>query len=548
MQPTTSQVDTLNTLVALIAAHGVYALTAIFIFYMQRRAVRNLKEAKKENHDHFRRHHTATVTTTYVLILATTIVWCYANFVYQPVMVVSGVLRNLRQYDISPQSPQDPPRVTQLIAAERPDARIYFDRQNLRTDGTHDLGWVVVSHTQLSSLDLLFQHSYEIARPRDAFSMPGLGGAGALESRTIECRFSLDLQRIHYEPGTPIMLRYVRPPEDRDPVRNVGHMILQQGATSLAIELVRDQGVPAIPVSAPQEFSLLPSVWAAQAPARVELFESDGSYDPQVGRVLRARLGGNDLKAQLEVRRQLLESGSRAFKFMQDSVTQASDGSYQHGLVIASIARVVTDLEKRDIHAPAELHLGLAVAFSRDDARDSALAFFEQAADADLTDEQHFARGRTFLYAGRYQAAIADFRAYLAEPKTGCYKAAGELGLGASLAQAGDNAAAAVEYQKAIRNCPSSGVPLNNLADLYANSGEHLGEALGLANRALELDPQNPSFLDTTGWVLHQLGRNEEALRLLEAAAKAVPHERVVLDHLQAVRKAIAKPKTGEHG
>ena len=42
--------------------------------------------------------------------------------------------------------------------------------------------------------------------------------------------------------------------------------------------------------------------------------------------------------------------------------------------------------------------------------------------------------------------------------------------------------------------------------------------ALEMAERAVSLEPNNESYVDTYAWVLHRLGRNEDAKRIMRQA------------------------------
>jgi hypothetical protein len=87
-----SAVELLRVLTLLIAAHGVYALSAIFIFYQQRRSVTDLAKATDPTDRRlFRRVYVSVVAATYVLVLLTTGVWIYGNFVHRPVSIVKGL-------------------------------------------------------------------------------------------------------------------------------------------------------------------------------------------------------------------------------------------------------------------------------------------------------------------------------------------------------------------------------------------------------------------------------------------------------------------------
>jgi|GEM_PF-6508315 len=81
------------------------------------------------------------------------------------------------------------------------------------------------------------------------------------------------------------------------------------------------------------------------------------------------------------------------------------------------------------------------------------------------------------------------------------------------LYQGGDWAAAAATYEKALVVSPMDASLHNNFAYLLARSGQRLPDGLEHARLAVRLEPsQNRYYRDTVGWVLHRMGRNDEAL------------------------------------
>ena len=52
---------------------------------------------------------------------------------------------------------------------------------------------------------------------------------------------------------------------------------------------------------------------------------------------------------------------------------------------------------------------------------------------------------------------------------------------------------------------------LNSLGYTLADRGQRLPEAVGFIERALKVDPDNPSYLDSLGWALFKQGRAAEA-------------------------------------
>ena len=77
---------------------------------------------------------------------------------------------------------------------------------------------------------------------------------------------------------------------------------------------------------------------------------------------------------------------------------------------------------------------------------------------------------------------------------------------------------------------------LNNLAWAYTEKGD-FERALPLAERAYQLQKQNPATADTYGWLLYKSGRDRsQALDLLEQAARAAPADDQIREHLDTVR------------
>lgn len=73
---------------------------------------------------------------------------------------------------------------------------------------------------------------------------------------------------------------------------------------------------------------------------------------------------------------------------------------------------------------------------------------------------------------------------------------------------------------------------LNYLAYTYAELGRNLDQAFDLANRALDLQPNDGYILDTVGWIHFKRGDIEQAIRFLEAAVKAKTDEAIISEHL----------------
>jgi Flp pilus assembly protein TadD len=71
---------------------------------------------------------------------------------------------------------------------------------------------------------------------------------------------------------------------------------------------------------------------------------------------------------------------------------------------------------------------------------------------------------------------------------------------------------------------------------MFAEHGSRLDEAVALIERALEVEPDNPSFLDSLGWAYVQQGKLDLADRPLSTAAEKLPKNSVIQDHLGDLR------------
>jgi len=92
---------------------------------------------------------------------------------------------------------------------------------------------------------------------------------------------------------------------------------------------------------------------------------------------------------------------------------------------------------------------------------------------------------------------------------------------------------AAIQFEKSLEKKPDFPDALNYLGYMWAEKGLHLEKARGLIEKAVQLDPENEAYLDSLAWVLHQMGRSEEALpHQLRAVEKAKEPDATLFDHL----------------
>jgi tetratricopeptide (TPR) repeat protein len=111
--------------------------------------------------------------------------------------------------------------------------------------------------------------------------------------------------------------------------------------------------------------------------------------------------------------------------------------------------------------------------------------------------------------------------------------------LGAALDRAGKRDEAEKTFRTIIAEDPLDAGAPNYLGYMLAEHGPaaNLGEAISLIQRALKVDPDNPSYLDSLGWAYVQQGRLDLADAPLSTAADKLPTNSVIQEHLGDLRQ-----------
>jgi tetratricopeptide (TPR) repeat protein len=86
-------------------------------------------------------------------------------------------------------------------------------------------------------------------------------------------------------------------------------------------------------------------------------------------------------------------------------------------------------------------------------------------------------------------------------------------------------------FRQLIAREPQHAAALNYLGYMLADRGEKLEESVGLINRALQLEPDNGSYLDSLGWAYFKIGKLDLAEEHLKRAADQLLTNSVVQDH-----------------
>ena len=140
--------------------------------------------------------------------------------------------------------------------------------------------------------------------------------------------------------------------------------------------------------------------------------------------------------------------------------------------------------------------------------------------------------------ANQIQQAVATFEEALHEAEldqdTEIVNAKFYFNYGATAEQAGLYEKAADLLRKSIALDPANAAEAYNyLGYMWADHNMYLDEAEDMIKRALQIEPNNGSYVDSLGWVEFRRGRYDQALADLLRAAKNLDHEdTVVFEHI----------------
>lgn len=102
-------------------------------------------------------------------------------------------------------------------------------------------------------------------------------------------------------------------------------------------------------------------------------------------------------------------------------------------------------------------------------------------------------------------------------------------------AAAGDVATAEDDLRQVIAQDPDDAAALNALGYTLADQTDRLDEALPLIEQAYRLQPDEPSIIDSLGWVQYRLGRHAEAVATLRKAYDKLDDPEIAAHYAQAL-------------
>lgn len=108
--------------------------------------------------------------------------------------------------------------------------------------------------------------------------------------------------------------------------------------------------------------------------------------------------------------------------------------------------------------------------------------------------------------------------------------------------QLGNEKKAFKAYERALKAKPDYPVVLNNYAYYLSLKKKSLRKALAMSQKAVELEPDNATYLDTCGWILYLLKRPAEAKpHFKRAMIFGGKDSAVVLEHYSKVLEALGE-------
>jgi tetratricopeptide (TPR) repeat protein len=95
-------------------------------------------------------------------------------------------------------------------------------------------------------------------------------------------------------------------------------------------------------------------------------------------------------------------------------------------------------------------------------------------------------------------------------------------------------------YKEALEYYPDNSLLLNNYAYHLAENDMMLQKAKEMSRKTIDKEPENPSYLDTYGWILFKLKEYKDAARYIEKAVK-LNGNAVLYEHLGDIYEAMGE-------
>ena len=183
-----------------------------------------------------------------------------------------------------------------------------------------------------------------------------------------------------------------------------------------------------------------------------------------------------------------------------------------------------------------ELSYYLGLCYTHLQRYDEALLYLEQVVASELSFthvyQSRMILGYIYSVTGRFHLAEFEFRKLLED---GFDSARTHAALGYVMHAQGDRTEAVEQLERALELDPDNGSALNSLGFILADTGSDVRRAVEYCRRAVRNRPTNPAYLDSLGWAYYRLGKSDEARDILRSALEMAPGNKEIAAHLREV-------------
>ena len=149
----------------------------------------------------------------------------------------------------------------------------------------------------------------------------------------------------------------------------------------------------------------------------------------------------------------------------------------------------------------------------------------------------HFIVAQQAIIGERYNEALLELETAVRWGFSKGYLEAETYGLmGEAYYRTGQYDKAWQAFDRCLALRPDDMGTLNNYAYYLSEQNTRLEQAERMSRRTIEAEPDNVNNLDTYAWILHLMGRDREALPLMEKAVSLDPKSDTLRRHLEAIR------------
>lgn len=219
---------------------------------------------------------------------------------------------------------------------------------------------------------------------------------------------------------------------------------------------------------------------------------------------------------------------------MREGIGLYRQGKYQEALASLLSAQLAPD------EYPIFSYI-LGLCYTRLKKYDEALLYLEQVVTSDLGLAQIYQSRMLlgFIYAETQRLRLASFEfRKLLEDGFESAKVYSALAHVLYLDKKIDDSLACLE--KALKLDPDNHSALNSTGYVLAEADMRLNLAFLYCSRAVKARPDNPVYLDSLGWVLHKMGNKKNAVGVLRKALILAPGHPLITEHLQKAINVVA--------